>query len=691
MDSPIARVGSGSTIGHEALPRPRRLWGRVRWWRSRPSPRGETVAVEAQTGVREAGGASPAPRRSPRPSQLAAGALLLLLIFAAGRTTAVLRREVLAEPVLPQWDMAKHGIEGIHLAEALRHADAVEFVSRLYAMSIWPPVFPLLEAPAFLVFGYGYQVPRLLVCGLFLLLVVAVFWAGRALDDRDGDAVGLMAAACVCASPFYHLFATLIMLEIPGALLLMLALGAYWRALKRDTPGSWRLSWGLTTALFFCKFNYGLLWLVPLGLNEARRSAPSWRALSDRARGRLKAIDPRRPWTVFLLLYALTSAIILLFPGGVDFTFGGIELSATTLGGPVYVLYLLVLLRWALRPRHHYRRWRRWIAGLDEHHRQFVFWVLLPIAVWMLAPSHTRGFFDFLENRSSEIAFWSLESLRFYPEAMANRFSPTPWLGWVLLALGVLPWALGARRDARSRALGLALVCAAAAVSLHPYKLPRFLATVAPLVWLSAAMALVAALRWVAGRWLPGRSSRPALVLMAAVVVGATIRSGVEIPRLRTDRALRTVPAAVRPVVDAITEVAIREEGTLLLGSWNLLSPSLVEWHLWQRHPQWAAERVPGTWRNITRTRSPERIRERAMTEPTVRRLMMLDLLPEAPASTVGFSRETARRETAWLNPLRAALAEERSFELEALKRFPDAGYELRVYRRRRPPGREEP
>ncbi|MCP4662839.1 MAG: hypothetical protein GY856_46190 [bacterium] len=666
MESPIAQVGPRSTIGREALNGP--------WFPRRGTNGGF-------------------PRRGTNGGfhRVAVAALLLLLVFAAGRTTAVLWRLVLAEPVLPQWDMAKHGLEGIHLAEALRHADAVEFVEQLHAMSIWPPAFPLLEAPAFLVFGYGYQVPRLVVCGLFFVLVVAVFWTGRALDDRDGDAVGLVAAALLCASPFYHLFATLVMLEIPGTLLLMLGLGAYWRALSRDTPGSWRLSWVLATALFFCKFNYGLMWLVPLGLNEARRWAGSWRALLERTRERLRTLDPRRPWILFLLLYAVASAAILLFPGGVGFTFGEIELSATSLGGPVYVLYLLVLLRWLVRPRHSVRRWRRWIAGLAEHHRQFVFWVLVPIAAWMIVPSHTRDFFDFVENRSSEIAFWSLDNLLFYPEVMANQFSPTPWLGWVLLVLGLAPWVVAGRRGARSRALGLVLLCSAVAVGLHPYKLLRFLATVAPLVWLSAAMALAAGLRWLARRRLPPRYAGLAALLTAAVVLAATIRSGVDLPRLRTARALRSVPAAVRPVVDAIADLAIREEGTFLLGSWNLLSPSLVEWHLWQRHPQLAAERVPGNWRDITRIRSAESIRERAMAQPTVGRLLVLDLLPEAPAATVGFSRETTWRETAWLDPLRAALAQEQAFELESLKTFPAAGYELRVYRRRPPAAREEP
>jgi hypothetical protein len=602
-----------------------------------------------------------------------AAVLLAVLLLAAGRNALSIAREVAAAPRLPQWDMARRGIEGIELAEALRRGDIAELLWRINETSVWPPVFPLVEAPVFLVFGYDYTVPRLLVTVLYALCVPAIYWAGRHLDRRHGGLVGLLAAGFLCASPVFQLYAGLVMLEVPGALLLILCLGAYARALESADPGRWRLAWCLATLLFFCKFNYGLMWLAPLLLIEAWRVFGSWRAVAERLRSRLRSFDTRRPWNSFVLLYAAAAAAALT-AGGFAVEIAGVKVRLSSVGGPVYHLYVLWVLRWLLRPRRHLGRFRRWLATLEPRHRQLVCWVALPIALWMLIPPHTRDFFDFVQNRSSGMAFLSWDNLLFYPRVWTRDFAPTRAWGAALLVLGALPCFVLPRLVLRHRILALTLVGGAGAIFVHPYKLPRFAFTVAPLVWLSAALVLahlLAALSALAGR----RRARPLALALAGAVMAAALAGGVDMQRFQRGYNHRTVPRAVEKVIHAAYRATSAPGGTVILGTWNLLSPWLVEWELRRRHPELDPARFPATLRQLDRVRA-----EQICDDLAFARVVALDPLPaqRTRPAVRGFAEEIAP-----LEPVYAALAEAPCYRLESEIALPRAGYRLRVYQRR--------
>lgn len=594
----------------------------------------------------------------------------LLLLLAAGRNAVDVGREIVATPRLPQWDMARRGLEGIQLAEALRHGDVPELLWRINETSVWPPLFPLVEAPFFLVFGYDYRVPRLLNAFLYFLCVPALYWAGRQLDLRHGHAVGLMAAGFLSASPFYQLFAALVMLEVPGALLLILCLGAYARALESSDAGRWRRAWCLTTLLFFCKFNYGLMWLAPLLLIEAWRLYGGWRETARALWTKLRAVDMKRPWNVFVLIYA-TAVAAVLAAGGLRTEIGGVELRLSSIGGLLYHLYLLWVLRWLLRPRHHLERFRRWLAALEPRHRQLVSWVAVPVAVWMLIPPHARDFFDFVRNRSSEMAYLSWESLLLYPLVWVRQYSPAEEWGAVLLVLAALPCLAWRRLDLRHRVLAVTLLSGAAAILLHPYKLSRFAFTVAPLVWLSAAVVIAYLTAAVGERLAPSRS-RAAVLLVAGSVMVAAVAGGVDRQRLNRGFVERTVPRGAEQVIEAVYQAASRDGATAILGTWNLVSPSLVEWHLRLRHSDLDPERFPVAVR-------PDQVRvEEICDDLAADQVIALDPLPGARRRAVrGYAEEIAP-----LAPLYAALGEAPCFRLESERAFARSGYRLRLYRR---------
>jgi hypothetical protein len=55
-----------------------------------------------------------------------------------------------ASPRLPQWDMAKYGVDGLRLARAAWDGAPLRFLVTIHEMDVWPPLIPLLELPAFL-------------------------------------------------------------------------------------------------------------------------------------------------------------------------------------------------------------------------------------------------------------------------------------------------------------------------------------------------------------------------------------------------------------------------------------------------------------------------------------------------------------------------------------------------------------
>jgi len=175
----------------------------------------------------------------------------------------------------PHWDAAAHGFDGEQMARAVAAGDAGRFLALVNARGEWAPLFPILEVPMFLIFGYGYVTASAQMPFYLALATVAVFAAGMALGGRRGLVAGAIAAACFAASPYVQYHGTNSMLELPGTLALMLATAAYVRFTRTGTMRDARLTAIATTALCFIKWNYGVLWLVPLALNEIGRSIVS--------------------------------------------------------------------------------------------------------------------------------------------------------------------------------------------------------------------------------------------------------------------------------------------------------------------------------------------------------------------------------------------------------------------------------
>ena len=572
------------------------------------------------------------------------GVLALALVPGLG-----LWRFAVSSTALPQWDMAKYGTLGLRLADAVRQLDPVGWLWEVHGMSTWPPVWPLVESAAFLAFGGEISVARGLGAVCWMLSVVAAFWAVRPLAPAvSGDVLGLLAAAWVAQAPLLQALSTVNLLEVPGVLALLVCLGCALRALEPALQSGpvqarwWRATWISGLVLFFLKYNYGLLWLFTLLLAERMRRQGGWRPLAVWASRRART-SHWTPWSGFVGV-VLGLLLLIRVTGGIDLEIAGQRIRATSVGNPAYGLLILFCLRTLLRGRPAWRRLgRRWRV-IDASWHGVLSLLAAPIFVWMLLPPHVKEFFGFVENRSSELGLG--EALAFYPRVLVEQYSAGVWVGVAALGLAVVGLSRLASSDARHRLLALATLVSWLALLAHPYKLARFAAQAAVLTGLLAAAWLVSSWLGPSGlrsgwltRWVP--VPLPVAVAVSLSAALGVLWLGIDRDFVERQHELRTVPASQAAQADAAAQVAL--EGGILLGTWNEMSPALVEWRA-RQGASLAAGWQPVTTLDLDRRQRPDAV------------LRELDSEPCRPVGWIRSERPGWTAETGWLLPVIANL-----------------------------------
>ena len=547
-------------------------------------------------------------------------AVLGLAALAAGHLVRLAR----AHPSFPLWDEAAHGVAGVEVADALRHFNPLEFFLAIQRQGAWPFVHSLVLAPFFLVFGRGFASAELASVTLWAGTALLAFLAGRTLHPTRGTWTGLAAAALALTAPIDRAFATLAMLEVPGAFFLLLAFVLHARTFRAPAARGPLVASGLASAaLFFCKYNYGVLWLLPLALFE-------WLMLSAADRGRARAaLRERATWRWWVrpvpavLAVGAVAALTIELTGGTEFRVMRNHVSLHSAGNLLYALFL-VALAWLLVPRGARGSRLAWLgARMPDRVRLLGGTLALPLATWFVLPGHLREFVGFLHNRETGPPPYALDALAFYPRAFLADYAP-PGTGVVVLILAALVFltlpgrrvrpAEGAPRsphDLAAALAALAMVLGFLLTEAHRYRQGRFFFTVAPLVWLCAARTLVSAFDTVFRRigfravreglwgWLAGvllllgwlgapldsevlerRISLrgPNTLAPALDAILDALRPRLEVPEFR----YAALPPAVRlepaPAPDANRDFPAR---AVLLGYGNVLSPGLVAW--WAR------------------------------------------------------------------------------------------------------------
>lgn len=621
------------------------------------------------------------PRYAAEATRVVAAAIALIAALAVcPRLLEVIR----ASHSLPLWDEAAQGFTGLQLADAIRHARVLELLAVLNRQVVWPFVHGLMLAPWFLMLGNDFDTPARMSLALFGATALLVFAAGLALHPVRGAWAGTIAAALLLVAPLYHVFATLGMIEMAGAFLLALTLALHARCAARAAGRGAMVAAGASTAaLFLLKYNYGLMWLAPLVAHEWLLIEPRARA-ATRARfaSWLRAGGLLRPMPLLVTLWAIALAAILS-TGGFEFTLGGRRVSVHSAGNPAYAL-LVVLIAWlassiASAPARWRERWR----AMGERHRMGLATIAAPLLVWFAIPypNRVKALASFVVNRASGPAPWSLAGLAYYPRAFVADYSPSPALGWTVLALSIVP---PPRSRPAARLAYLALLAGLLATTLHRYHDPRFFFTTALLVWLNAGRAAVDGLDAALSR-LP-RTARQAAWVATLIATLAAIRAP-SVAHVEAAREAYRATGALLKVADQVLDQAANDgDRVTLLGYSYVLSPGLISWRARAIRPGLRLDAIPKRAPWLEAGASEPRILAR-IEEAIDRSDVILVALPQAG----GAAMTPAYRSEVWADSVSALrLGGNPRVRLDSESELPGAGFRLWVFRKRnamlRPP-----
>jgi hypothetical protein len=558
------------------------------------------------------------------------GILCATVLIAAAWEARSLYATYLEQGRPPLWDMAGHGWGGVELMRSLSSGDVLGFLDRLNRQDTWPFGFSLLLLP-FLALGHSsFAAATLLSTVLFVLVPLLLVWAAWEVDPR-GWSGGLLAAVLFLAAPLHRLFAVLVMRETAGIAFSLLALILYLRARRLGTERAWRAAGLAALALFLIKYNYALIW----GLTVA---ACEWRSFrfprSRKAR----------------LLGAGLGLLAVLVAAGVS------------VGGLLYAGLVIATVWLAVRWRRDREAVRTWWRSRTVPVRALLATVVIPLWIWCLSPApiHPRNILAFLRNRSAGPPLFSLDSLLYYPRSLLHDFAALPAVGWgvLLLALVGLVVARGPGR-VLAWAVGIGWLLPV----LHPYKEPRFLATVVPLTFLLAALA--PQLLRKKGGWGP----RAIQLLAAGGIAYVAFRSGDLDRRLVADYALYSAPPAFWKPLDSLAESSQGAANVAVLGTFNELSESLVRWRLA------LGERTRRT-EVVGSLRKGERL-EKWLREERPERVLAIRVLPRSPY----FENLDYRLHRSWQLAAIDELAKTGGWEAGERRRYRQLGLEMVSFR----------
>lgn len=595
--------------------------------------------------------------------------MLAGLVMAAGLAAQLMRIAGTSRRP-PRWDEAHHGFDGLSLADAVSRLDAIDLIRNLHRMAYWPPGFPLLEMPAFWIAGSDFGTPRAAMGIVFGTCVIAILGCALRLGGGAGALAGILAAALLCTSPMFHLYGTIVMLELPGAMLLLLSFWTYAGYLRSGSRRDLIRACIAALALFFCKYNFGIMWFAAVTVHEAVWVLPArvWQSALSTLRS---APRVTQALAGFLGLFTCSMAALVL--------------TRRSPANPISFLIALLVILFLTRPRRNARALRRWVGGLRERYRIPLMAVVVPIIVWLAIPPHMKAFFYAVMNRGTHYSL--AQHATWYPKDWMHAYSISPAIGAVTLVIGLLPISLLrlARATPAERLLTVALWIGCASVTLHPLKEARFLLVVAPLLWLSFAMNAVRMLSWVASSairrkgiaeaWRGVDAGVAVLAIAAAFPLAASALRAHDPARASAAFEGFTLPEDTLPVLDAVIDCAERADATTIAGTWDGFSPKLLAWRWYQRHGGREESRIPTGPKRRDVVPEPSRFLTQCASNDRRDGLVVLERLEGSSLLPGIFDQETG-----WLQGLRDAVAREASFTLAGERAFPDAGYRMRWF-----------
>jgi hypothetical protein len=504
---------------------------------------------------------------------VAAVALLYVAALVDRHTVAIVE----ARHLLPRWDLATHLGHGWIDYNYLATGRIPRLLWDLWLQGYWPPALSLFQVPFYLVLGGSIASGLRSGLAAFVLTGVmgcAVLWRMWRLAAVLPAALFL---ALLTSSPFLLAYGSVTMTEMLGAAVQLTVLWTYVRYRQHPNVRTARLFAMSLTVLFFTKYNYFVLLVIPLVLHELLEHTSGWSAATWRRAIRgWKDYLFSSPMAAFLAAYVV-ALLLIMRTGGFDVHVFGRRISVHTIGntGQV-VLYVLLARLWYLH-RHGRIDWAGLMAA-DERIRPLLLWFIVPVTIWFASPypNHMRDFVNLVVNRP--LGESSVESgVASYLTALRTQYFYSDWvLAFVSIAFAIA--AAGYRRQPPvMRWLIIAIPLQFAAIALHQTRFPRFLLLTVVLLGVAAASE--------AGRWV-ALLRRSALVagLGAAAVLACGIAAARQVVSEDRFRSIAfehyTDSEPLRQALGAMRSELGPDDRLAIVGQGNELSPGLFAWEL---------------------------------------------------------------------------------------------------------------
>jgi hypothetical protein len=502
---------------------------------------------------------------------LVAAALAVVARVVAQHTVAVVTREHL----LPRWDLATHLGRGWLDYHLLATGQVHRLLWDVWLQGYWPPVLSLFQVPFYIGLG-GITAGLWSALAAFVLVGLTgcgVLWS----QWRCGAVLSIaLFVSLLVSSPFLLAYASVPMTETIGALTQLLVLLAWVHYTHKPTAAAADVFAASLTVLFFTKYNYFFLLVVPLLIHEWLDRTQHSSTACLRHLGYWTRRIASTPTGAFLGLY-LVALLIIIGTGGFDVRVAGRRISVHTIGNSGYVvLYGLLARLWYL---HRQRRidWGH-VRSLDPRVGPLLKWFVLPVTIWFASPypNHIRDFTNLIFNRSIGDATIRT-GIGGYLDVLRNSYFYNEWmLAGVVIAFCVA--AVRYRHQAPlMRLLVLAVPLQCAAIGFHQTRSPRFLLLTVVLLCLAASAEV--------GGWF-ARSTRgriASVLLAPPILIGGVVAAR----HVMTEARFHTVafenytnsPNLVAALNSIRAELTVVDR-VAIVGQSNELPPALFRWEL---------------------------------------------------------------------------------------------------------------
>src|SRR4051812_12216324 len=501
-----------------------------------------------------------------------AGAVLLYTARLVDQHTIQI---VTAQRLLPRWDLATHLNQGWEDYHLLVTGQIHRLLWDLWLQGYWPPVFSLYQVPFYLSLGGRLESGLRSALAAFVLTGLL----GCALMWRQWRAAAVLPAALFVAllisSPYLLAYGSVTMTEILGAAVQLAVLLAYASYRRHPTVSAATAFAVSLTLLFFTKYNYFFLLVVPLVIHEwlERRTGPTGASSLDGVRRWTRvALSSPAAWLLGLYFAGL---LIVVRSGGFEFYFAGQRISVHTIGNSGHVvLYLLLARLWYLH-RHHRIPWERFVSA-DPRVRPLLIWFAIPVTIWLASPypNHIRDFFNLVINRplgESTVR----RGVVIYLDALRQSYFYSDWVLLCVVSVLAVAAVRYRRQSALMQWLILAIPLQFAAIALHQTRFPRFLLLSVVLLCIAAASEVggwFARLQW--GRAI-GSLAAP-IVLGVGVVAARTVVTQERFRNIAFENYTHNV--TLRAALDSIRAELKPADRLAIVGQSNELSPALLRW-----------------------------------------------------------------------------------------------------------------